>query len=192
MPARIAEPIRRELAPAFDIAGPMPHPILQSLFDPLVPPGLRSYVRADFTNEIGDEAIDIHMEHAARTPTMHSVMHLYPINGAAGRVGKSDTAWSYHDSTWAMVVNGVDLDPANRDTVINWANGYWSDPHTFSAGGAYLNFMMDEGEDRVRATYRGNYERLSMIKTKYDPDHFFRMNQKIVPCKRSNTTLARR
>jgi len=108
-------------------------------------------------------------------------MHLYPINGAAHRVGRTDTAWSYRDATWAAVIAGLDPNPANTESITRWTKEYWSALHPYSAGGAYVNFMMDEGEDRVRATYRENYDRLASIKTKYDPDNFFRVNQNIRP-----------
>jgi hypothetical protein len=121
------------------------------------------------------------MKHARELPNMFSTMHLYPINGAGSRPGKGDTAWSYRDSTWAQVIVGVDPDPANRDTIVNWARSYFDDLHPHSAGGAYVNFMMEEGEDRIKATYRDNYSRLTAIKARYDPTNFFRVNQNIRP-----------
>jgi hypothetical protein len=84
---------------------------------------------------------------------MQSTMHLYPINGAAGRVKNSATPWSYRDATWAAVIVGVDPDAANKEKICTWAKEYWSALHPYSAGGAYINFMMEEGEDRIRATY---------------------------------------
>ena len=113
---------------------------------------------------------------------MHSTMHMYPINGAASRVGKNDTAWNYRDSNWAQVMVGVDPDPAAKDKIISWTKSYYDAVHPFSAGGAYVNFLMgDEGEERVKKTYGGNYERLVAIKEKYDPNNFFRVNQNIKP-----------
>ena len=79
-----------------------------------------------------------------------------------------------------MIV-GVDPDPANKERLISWARSYWEALHPYSAGGAYINFMMDEGEDRVKATYRGSYERLARIKAKYDPGNLFSVNQNIKP-----------
>jgi FAD/FMN-containing dehydrogenase len=96
-------------------------------------------------------------------------------------VGKNDTAWSYRDSRWAKVIVGVDPNPANNSRIVEWAKDYWEDLHPHSAGGAYVNFMMEEGEDRIRATYRDNYNRLAAIKAKYDPANFFRVNQNIKP-----------
>lgn len=110
---------------------------------------------------------------------MFSAMHLYPINGAARRVEKPIRHGAIAIPRWAQVIVGVDPDPANKDRIVNWTRDYWTDLCPYSAAGAYVNFMMDEGEDRVRATYRENYDRLSTIKAKYDLDNFFRMNQNI-------------
>jgi FAD/FMN-containing dehydrogenase len=140
---------------------------------------------------IGDPAIDIHMKHGSAVTNMLSTMHLYPINGAAYLVAKTDTAWSYHDTTWAQLIVGVDPDPANKDRIVNWARDYWNALRPYSAAGAYMNFMMDEGEDRIRTAYRENYDRLSAIKAKYDPDNFFRVNQNIKPgSQRKNAGIA--
>jgi FAD/FMN-containing dehydrogenase len=108
-------------------------------------------------------------------------MHLYPINGKAHQIGKTETPWSYRDAVWAEVIVGVDPEPANRERITAWARDYWEALHPYSAGGAYLNFIMDEGEDRVRASYRENYDRLVAIKNRYDPTNLFRVNQNIKP-----------
>jgi FAD/FMN-containing dehydrogenase len=175
------KPIRSFKPPALDLVGPMSHPAVQTMFDPIYPPGMQWYWKADFVNELSDEAIAVHLKHAAQIPTMHSTMHLYPINGAAHRVGDNDTPWSYRDANWAQVIVGVDPDPAKNDHIIAWARKYWDALHPYSAGGAYVNFMMEEGEDRVKATYRHNYQRLVAIKNRYDPTNFFRVNQNIKP-----------
>jgi hypothetical protein len=82
---------------------------------------------------------------------------------------------------FAKVIVGVDPDPANADKITKWCKDYWEALHPFSAGGAYLNFMMEEGQERVRAAYRDNYQRLSAIKKRYDPGNFFCVNQNIRP-----------
>src|SRR5438876_7517414 len=112
------EPIRVFKKPALDFVGPLPQPALQSMFDPIYPPGLQWYWRADFVNEISDDAIAQYSRFGEALPTMHSTMHMYPINGAAARVGKNETAWNYRDSNWAQVMVGVDPDPANKDKII--------------------------------------------------------------------------
>ena len=175
-------PIRKFSPPAINFAGPIPYPALQSMFDALYPPGLQWYWRADFVNELSDDAIAQHTRFGEALPSMHSTMHLYPINGAASRVGKNDTAWNYRDATWAQVMVGVDPDPANNEKIISWTKSYYDALHPYSAGGAYVNFLMgDEGEDRVKKTYGDNYERLVAIKNKYDPGNLFRVNQNIKP-----------
>ncbi len=175
------KPIRAKFPPVLDFVGPIPYPMLQSMFDALYPPGLQWYWKADFVNELSDEAIQLHVKHGSQVPTMFSTMHLYPINGAANRVGKNETAWSYREAIWAEVIVGVDPDPAKKDLIVDWARKYWDDLHPHSAGGAYVNFMMEEGEERVKASYRDNYERLAAIKRTYDPTNFFRVNQNIKP-----------
>jgi hypothetical protein len=179
---KILERLRKTHLPAFEFFAPMPFPMLQSMFDGLYTPGLQWYWKADFVKELSDEAIALHIKHGSELPTLHSTIHMYPINGAAHKVGNKDTPWSYRDANWSEVIVGVDPDPANRDRITAWARSYWEALHPYGAGGAYVNFMMEgEGEDRIRATYRNNYERLAQIKAKYDPGNFFRVNQNIQP-----------
>ena len=160
---------------------PMPHPDLQGAFDGLYPPGDQWYWRADFINEVTDEAIELHARFGAEIPTVQSLMHMYPIDGAAGEVARGDTAFSYRDARWAITFAGVDPDPANVDAIRDWAVGYQEALHPHSAGGAYVNMMMDEGQDRVRAAYRDNYDRLARVKQARDPDNVFSVNQNIKP-----------
>jgi FAD/FMN-containing dehydrogenase len=160
---------------------PMPHPALQSAFDGLYPPGDQWYWRADFVKEVPDEAVELHARFGAEMPTMKSTMHMYPIDGAAHDVASSDTAWSYRDANWGCVFAGVDPDPANVDAIRRWSVGYQEALHPYSAGGAYVNMMMDEGQERVRASYRDNYDRLARVKATYDPGNLFRVNQNIQP-----------
>jgi FAD/FMN-containing dehydrogenase len=161
--------------------GPVPFPALQSLFDGLYTPGLQWYWRADFVRELSDAAIDEHRRFADSLPTLHSSMHLYPIDGAVHDVGASDTPFTYRDVNWAEVIIGVDPDPANASLIRDWTVDYWDATHPYSAGGAYVNFMMDEGHARVRATYGANYDRLAAAKAAYDPQNTFRVNQNIPP-----------
>ena len=177
----VTKPIRSLGHPLLDAVGPAPFPVVQSIFDPLFVPGLQWYWRADNFTELSDEAIARHLEHGPKLPSMLSTMHLYPVNGASRRIGKSDTAYSFREALFAEVIVGVDPDPANAPAITNWCKDYWEALHPYSAGGAYVNFMMDEGQDRVQATYRDNYQRLAEIKKKYDPTNFFRVNQNIRP-----------
>ena len=176
------KPIRQALPrPILDLAGPIPFPALQSMFDPLLPKGMQWYWKGDFVRELPDRAIELHLEHIRKVPTEGSLAHLYPIDGAVHKAGKHETAWSCRDATWSMVICGIDPDPANAPALTAWAKGYWNALHPYNLKGAYLNFMMEEGEDRIRATYGENYDRLAAIKQKYDPANFFRVNQNIKP-----------
>jgi hypothetical protein len=169
------------LNPIFQHMGEMPYPSIQTLFDGLLPPGLQWYWRADFFNELGPEVREKNLEFGLKIPTLLSQMHLYPISGAAGRVAKDQTAWAYRDAKYAGVIVGVDPDRANAEKITKWCKDYWEAVHPYSAGGAYLNFIMNEGQERIKASYKGNYGRLTKIKKKYDPNNFFRVNQNILP-----------
>jgi FAD/FMN-containing dehydrogenase len=180
----ILAPIREFGSPLMVGLGEMPFSMLQSAFDALYPAGLQWYWRADFFKEISDRAIDVHVKYGTELPTGHSAMHLYPIDGAAARVPDDATAFAYRDGGWAGVIVGVDPDPSNAKLITDWTKRYWADLHPTSAGGAYINFMMDEGGDRVRASYLGNYDRLSQVKARFDPTNFFQVNQNIEPATR--------
>ncbi len=174
-------PVRDFGEPAIDFTGPLPFPALQSMFDAFYPPGLHWYWKGDFFESFSEEAIARHLEHAAKLPTALSTMHLYPINGAVHRVGSEETAFSFRDANFAEVIVGVDRDPSSCEQMIAWSREYWDAMHPHSAGGSYVNLMMDEGQEQVRAAYRGNYDRLREIKARYDPQNLFRINQNIQP-----------
>jgi FAD/FMN-containing dehydrogenase len=183
-PANAAEALApiRDMQPAFDGIHEAPYPALQSAFDGLYPPGMQWYWRGDFFRTIADGAVEAHVRFTDEIPTMHSAMHLYPVDGVVNRVGADETAWAYRDVTFSQVIVGVDPDPANAPVIKRWAVDYWEATHPYSAGGAYANFMMDdEGQERVRATYGANYDRLAQIKAVYDPENVFRVNQNIRP-----------
>ncbi|QMW67624.1 FAD-binding oxidoreductase [Mumia sp. ZJ1417] len=177
----VLAPVREFGSPLLTGIQPMPYSVLQSAFDGLLPSGLQWYWKADFFEEIPDAAIATHRRYGERIPTPLSTMHLYPISGAAARVPEDATAFAYRRGGWNGVIAGIDPDPANLAMVTAWARDYWEDLHPTSAGGAYVNMMMDEGHERVRAAYRGNYDRLVEVKRRYDPYNLFRLNQNIAP-----------
>ena len=167
--------------PVIDFVGPIAWPVLQGMFDALYPAGLQWYWKADFFKDLPDKAIDLHVKYGSQLPSFHSTMHIYPINGAAHRASKDDMAFNFRDANFAEVIVGVDPDPANNDRIVQWAKDYWLALHPHSAGGGYINMMMDEGEDNVKAAYRDNYARLAQIKATYDPANLFRVNQNVPP-----------
>ncbi len=167
--------------PALDWVGELPFPALQAMFDATYPPGLRWYWKADFIGTLTEEAIALHVDFASRLPTGISMAGFHPICGAASRVADDATAWAYRDANWAGVIAGVSADPADDEQIISWARDYWEALHPFSAGGAYINFIMEEGQPQIAASYRGHYDRLAAIKAIYDPTNLFRVNQNIPP-----------
>jgi FAD/FMN-containing dehydrogenase len=177
----VLAPIREFGSPLVMGLAPMPFSALQSLFDPLYPPGLQWYWRSDVFTEISDAAIEVHRRYGERLPTGHSTMHLYPIDGAAARVPADATAFPHRGGGWAGVIVGVDPDPANAELIAQWARDYWTDLHPTASSGSYGNFLMDEGEDRVRASFGGNYDRLAQVKALYDPENAFHVNLNIPP-----------
>ena len=148
-----------------------------------IPPGLQWYWRADFVDELPDEAVAAHAEYGAAN-AQHA-FHDAPLSdrwGGARRRVRTTPPSPYRDSRWAEVIVGVDPDPANAAAITDWTKRYWEALHPHSAGGAYVNFLMhDEGSERVKATYGDNYDRLVEVKRRYDPDNLFRVNQNIAP-----------
>ncbi|HJU48636.1 MAG TPA: FAD-binding oxidoreductase [Gaiellaceae bacterium] len=182
------EEAEKAMAPMLGVAEPLMHGVgrmpikdLNSAFDGLYGPGDQWYWRGDFVREIPDEAVAANEEWNDRMPGFKCGSHIYPVDGAANDVAPEDTAFAYRDATWSQVFVGVDPDPAAAGALREWTVGYWEALHPYSAGGAYVNFMMDEGQARVKATYGKNYDRLAKVKAAYDPDNVFRVNQNILP-----------
>jgi FAD/FMN-containing dehydrogenase len=172
----------RDIAPVVaEHVGPAPYPALNSAFDALLPAGLQHYWKANYAVEITDEAIDVHLEFGPKVPTMQSTVHLYPINGAAHRVASDATAFGHRDASFAPVIAGMWEDPADNEANTAWVREYAAALAPHSKEGGYINFMASDDQDRVAANYGANYERLVDVKTAYDPDNLFHMNQNIVP-----------
>jgi FAD/FMN-containing dehydrogenase len=172
---------RAAAAPALDGVGEVPYPGLQSAFDPLIPFGTHIYWRAHFIEDMQDGAIAEYNRFAESAPTWVSQTHIYPLSGAAARVGNSDTAWGWRDAGYAQVFVAIDHEADNDEALREWAVDYSDAIKPYAMDGAYSNFIMDEGQDRARACFRGNYDRLQKIKAAYDPDNLFHINQNIRP-----------
>ena len=171
-----------EVAPVVaEMVGPMPYPAINSAFDALVPAGLQHYWKANFVKELTDAAIEAHLEHGPKVPAVNSTVHIYPINGAVQDVATDATAFAYRDANFATVIAGMWPDPADNDANIGWVRGFSDATAPLSEEGGYINFMSEDDQGRIRANYKGNYDRLVEIKRKYDPDNTFRVNQNIRP-----------
>jgi FAD/FMN-containing dehydrogenase len=167
--------------PAFALGHPAPYPAVQSMFDPLLAPGLYHYWKSDFVRDLSDAVIHEHVRFGPLIPTVHSAMHIYPLNGAVHDVPEDETAFAYRDINFTHMIAAVSPEAAPMPQYREWVRSYWSALHPYSAGGAYVNFLMDEGGDRIAASYRANYARLAAVKGKYDPGNLFRVNQNIRP-----------
>ena len=161
--------------------GPMPYPALNSAFDGLVPAGLQHYWKANFVKELTDDAIEAHLHHGPKIPAVNSTMHIYPINGAVHRVASDATAFAYRDASFATVIAGMWPDPAANVANIKWVRDYYDATAPHSETGGYVNFMAGDDQERIKANYRGNYQRLVEVKRVYDPENLFRFNQNIKP-----------
>lgn len=176
------------LKPLHDVApvvaehvGEMPYPALNSAFDALVPPGMQHYWKANFVNELNDSMVDAHVDHGPKVPVVNSTVHIYPINGACHRVSPDATAFAYRDANFANVIAGMWPDPSQNEANIGWVRDYYDATAPLSEEGGYINFMAGDDQDRIKANYRGNYDRLVRVKQTYDPDNLFHLNQNIRP-----------
>jgi len=159
----------------------MPYYAMNSLFDPLLPPGLQHYWKSSFATELADGAIAAHTEFGPKVPVVNSTVHLYPINGACNRVPSDATAFAYRDAKFATVIAGMWPDPADNEKNIKWVKDYYKALEPYSLAGGYVNFMADDDQGRIRDNYKDNYSRLVSIKKKYDPNNLFHLNQNIKP-----------
>jgi FAD/FMN-containing dehydrogenase len=177
---RLIEPFRA-LGPEADLVGPVAYADFQCSIDD--PPGYRNWWTAEYLHEVTDEAIDVIHAHALRTPTPAPAQSfIVPWGGAVARVGEDQTPLTQRDATWVVHPFALWADPADDDAVIGWARGFRDAVRPFASGGTYLNFIGDEGEDRVRAAFgQQKYRRLTAIKARYDPGNVFRGNQNIKP-----------
>ena len=170
----------RELQPAVDLVGPMPYSEFQRMIDD--PPGLRNYWTADYLDELSDEAIEVFASHSERMPVPSACQSImFPWGGQTARVSPDDTPMAQRDARWVahpfVLWESADEDERH----LAWGRGISADLKRFATGGVYLNFIGNEGQDRVRAAFGDNYDRLAQIKAQYDPDNFFRFNQNIKP-----------
>ncbi len=164
-----------------EMVGPMPYPALNSAFDALVPPGLQHYWKANFVRELSDDAIDAHLEHGPKVPTVNSTVHIYPIDGACHRVAADSTAFGHREARFATVIAGMWPDPAQNAANIKWVRDYSNAMAPVSETGGYINFMSEDDQSRAPANYGTSYPRLVQVKRRFDPANRFRANQNIKP-----------
>jgi len=176
----VVAPIRA-LKPVADMLGPLPYTGLQTMFDPLFPKGIYTYAKSDYFDVIPTAMVDDMIAWAERKPAPLSLTNLNHFGGAMSRVANDATPFAHRDAMFAFSQDAFWEGPEATAPNVKWVKDYWQAMRRHSPRGAYVNFMADEGEDRVRESYRGNYDRLLQIKRKYDPANLFRLNQNIKP-----------
>jgi FAD binding domain/Berberine and berberine like len=178
---KFIRPLRRFGSPVLDLCEPKPFLAHEAMFDPAFPHGWWYYVRSCDVAELSDEVIDITADHALRIKSPLTNFPIWQMGGAVARVGEDDTAFGGRGAGHTFNILAATASADGFDEERDWVRGFWADlePHRTSA---YVNFLMDEGEERVREAYgAAKYDRLKALKRRYDPDNLFRLNQNIAP-----------
>ena len=174
-------PLRGLGTALYDSIARKPFTVHQAMFDASVPPRNGYYWKSHFLNGLSDAAIEAAVDHHLRAPQPWSYSLVSQLGGAIGRVANDATAYPHREAPFIININGVDDDPARDDEVIGWTRETFDALAPFSTGGVYVNFVGNEGDERVRAAYGPAYERLARIKARYDPDNVFSTNQNVRP-----------
>jgi FAD/FMN-containing dehydrogenase len=179
---RATRPLKEFGSPALDAIGSMPYTELNGMLDAAYPKGAYNYWKSSFLSQLSDDAIDTMTACFARCPTPMGQLLLERVHGAATRVGIGETAFPHRSEGYNFLVIGQWADPADGDRSIAWARETYASMEPFFARGRYVNYLGDdEAGEPVAAAYGPNYPRLRKLKTKYDPQNFFHMNQNIRP-----------
>ncbi len=178
---RILQPLRRLGSPLADQISPIAYTQLQAAGDAFFPTGLYYYWKTHFMAEISDDAVEATVSHFATVPSPRSVIVFQQYGGAVSRVGHAATSFSHREAQYDFIPTSIWTDFTESENQMNWVRQLWETMKPFSTGGEYVNSLGEEGEDRVRAAYGGNHERLVVLKNRYDPTNFFRLNANIKP-----------
>jgi FAD/FMN-containing dehydrogenase len=175
------KPFRELGTPIADVISPHPYAGFQTAFDPLLTPGARNYWKSHNFAELTDDAIDLFMKYARSLPSDQSEVFVAQMGGATARVAPDATAYMGREANFILNVHTRWEDSADDARCIAWAREFFQATAPHATGGVYVNFMPDDEQDRVKAAYGPNYERLAALKKTYDPGNLFRMNQNIRP-----------
>jgi FAD/FMN-containing dehydrogenase len=181
--AEVVRPLKQFGRPIADLLEPKPYTALQSMFDPFVPHGWHRYWKSVELPALTDGAIETLVEHHSAVTSPKSYCIVFQLGGALARVGEDATAFSQRDAAHNVNVNAVwTEDDPDGERHVAWARGYFDAMQPHAGGRVYVNFLGEEGADRVRQAYgAGTYDRLVELKRAYDPTNFFRLNQNIAP-----------
>jgi FAD/FMN-containing dehydrogenase len=177
----VLEPMRRFGSRAVDLSAARAFVEHQALFDPSFPPGIWVHSKAADVNTLSDDVLDVLLEHAAQVASPRSGITVWQLGGAVARVGELETPFGSRSSGYLVDTYGVTDSADGFEQERDWARRCWTDlaPHH---AGVYVNWLMEEGERRVREAYgERRYARLQAVKRQYDPENVFRLNQNIRP-----------
>lgn len=178
---QVVRPLRHFGSPLLDLCEPKAFTAHQSMFDPSFPHGWWYYMRACDVAELTDEVIDITVEHSMRIRSPRTTFPIWHLGGAMTRVEAGETAFRGRSGGYGFNITGITETGDGFDHERDWVRSFWSDLAPFHTS-VYVNFLMDEGDERVRQAYgEQKYDRLRALKVKYDPDNFFHLNQNISP-----------
>jgi len=180
---QLIQVLREFGSPLADLFQPMPYRATQTMIDFAFPPGFHNYWKSNFLRSLSDDAIDMILKYFAEVPSpLSAVVIEHNGDGAMNRVGESETAFGHRDWSYNLLVTSLWDDPADSEKNISWTRGFWEAMQPFVSSGVYVNYLGDEGEDRVKAAYATpTYERLVTLKNRYDPKNMFQLNQNIKP-----------
>jgi FAD/FMN-containing dehydrogenase len=174
-------PLREFGSTVLDLCEPKPFLAHQSMFDPSFPHGRYYYFRSCDVEALSDEVIDIAVEHSLRIESPFTAYPIWQLGGALSRVSGDDTAFDGRHEGFTFNINACTAGPEGFDRERQWVRDFWDALAPYHRG-VYVNFLMDEGEERVRQAYGpAKYDRLRALKRRYDPDNVFRLNQNIAP-----------
>jgi hypothetical protein len=180
--AEVVRPLRELATPLYDLLHPRPFVELQQLLDSTVQWGWRYYWKSWELPSLADGAIAALVDAGFALPTPLSYAIVFQLGGAVARVPDDATAYPQRSAGFDVNINGVWLTPDERDAPVRWVRELFAALERFSPGRAYVNFMGDEGDDRVRDAYGPEkYARLVALKDRFDPENVFRSNQNIRP-----------
>jgi len=178
---KLIEPLRGFGTPHGEHVGVQPYAQWQKAFDPLLTPGARNYWKSHNFRELSEGALDSMIEFAGQLPSPQCEIFIGLIAGAANRVPAEAMAYRNRDAKFVLNVHGRWETQVDDERCMAWARAFFHATAPYASAGAYVNFMTEEESGRVAAAYGANYDRLARIKTQYDPDNLFRLNQNIKP-----------
>ena len=179
---RLIAPLKALGAAAGDVVQRRTYVSQQSLLDATQPKGRRYYWKSEYLAGHDPELLVAAAEHASRSASPHSAIIVFPLDGALNRLPQGHSAAGNRDAKSLVNITASWEKPADDAANIEWARAAWRDLRRFSTGGTYVNMLTDEeGDERIRAAYGANYERLAKAKAAWDPDNVFHVNKNVQP-----------